>query len=134
MRFFWKFLAEAYCELVSMGWKRPPPEWLFNQPKEPLEYKYFAELLADVTFTPLERIHILAGVKDLEDFCNGMMKFRVNFILEPTTMVSSNASLILRVKSDNPIVKSADGYYKSEILGLCQTMSSGNRIMYLVHD
>jgi hypothetical protein len=134
MKFFWKFLAQLYCDLVSFGWKRPPPAFLFNHPKKPLEYKYFAVLLADVNFTPLERQYVLAGVKDLENFCNGMMRFEVRFELETDSMVAEDSSLILKVKSDNPIIVAADGYYKTTVIGLCQSISCGTRLMYLVYD
>lgn len=134
MRFFWKFLAKIYCELVTMGLEIPPPLMLFNKPKHQLEYKYFAEILADRNFTPAERSYIIEGTKDVESFCNGMIQFHIRFDLEPGTKVRSDASLILKVKSDNPIIEAASKTYKSDILGLCQTLPSGARIIYLVHD
>lgn len=134
MRFFWKFLSKIYCELVIMGLDIVPPAMLFNKPQKQLEYKYFGEILADKNFTPDERNYIMEGVKNIEDFCNGIIKFDIRFDLESDTKFAPDTSLILKIGSDNPIVVAATKTYKSDILGLCQSAPSGLKIIYLVHD
>jgi len=134
MNKIWKFLAKIYCELTLIGFNIAPHKKLFNQPKQKLDWKYSEDILADITFTAKERVNILAGIKDFEDFCNGMIKFSVRFELEPTTLVSDNCSLLLRNAIADPIVAMSDKNFKSQILGLCQVTKSGARLIYLVHE
>lgn len=130
----WKFLAKIYCELTIIGLKVQPPKKFFNQPKQKLEWQYSEYILADITFTPKERDYILAGIKNFEYFCNGMIKFSIKFELEPKTLVPPNCSLLLRSASADPIIVLADDKFKSNILGLCQVTEAGARLIYLVHD
>lgn len=134
MRFFWRILSELYCELVYLGLKFKPPSILFHQPKRKFQCQYFEEILADKSFTDAERIYIMQGLQDIEEFCNGLYKFSVNFELEPSTDVAVNCRLLLKVKQDNPIIVASDERIKSTTLGLCQYMTTGAKIVYLVHE
>ncbi len=134
MRFFWKFISEIYCGLVSLGFKIEPPPILFNQPKQKFQSQRFEEILADKSFTSEERGYIIAGIRDMERFCNGLVKFSVKFVLESSTKVTIDSSLLLRVKADNPAIVDSDERIKSTTLGLCQYMSTGAKIVYLVSE
>lgn len=134
MRLFWKILSELYCQLVSLGFKLSPPRLLFNQPKQKFQCQYFAEILADKTFDDSERVYILEGIKDIEEFCNGMIELSVKFDLEPGTQVADNAFLLLKVETTNPAIVASDERINSTTLGLCQYLQSGGRIIYLVYE
>jgi hypothetical protein len=134
MRLFWKIISEIYCELVSWGLNFKPPSVLFHQPEQKFQCQYFEEILADKSFTDAERTYIMQGLQDIEEFCNGLYKFTVNFVLEPTTEVAVSSCLLLKVKNDNPLIVASDERIKSTTLGLCQYMNTGAKIVYLAHE
>lgn len=135
MHSLWSFIAGIYSDLIYAGLWNKPPTWLFNQPKKQLECIYEDVIWADISFSQYERNIILAAVKDLEYFCNGLIKINVIFTLDPNDFDTiNNDNVLLKVKSDHSAITSADGYYQSTVIGLCDYMEAGNRRLYLVED
>lgn len=135
MHSLWSFIAGVYSDLIYAGLWNKPPTWLFNQPKKQLQCAYDGIIWGDVSFSEYERKVILQAVKDLEYFCNGLIKLEIVFNLDPNDIETiNNDCVLLKEDSNNPSIQKADGYYQSKVLGLCDYMEAGNRRLYLVHD
>lgn len=135
MRIFWKILSYIYSDFVVSGMKMAPPKWLFNKPKQKLDCEFHIDLLADSSFTELERELILAANKDLDIFCNGIIKLNVIFNLDPLDAETiDNNFVILKVDGYHPSIKTSDDKLKTMTLGLCNYMPNNTRRIYLVSE
>lgn len=134
MKIFWKILSEIYCTLVLIGIEFEPPWFLFHQPKYKFLCQYVEKVWADKNFTSEERIHIINGIRDFEKFCNGLVRFTIDFSLDPTAEIAADKSLLLKVNKDHPAIVASDERIKSTTLGLCQYLQSGAKIVYLVNE
>lgn len=133
MKIFWKILSGMYYLTVVAGSKMPPPKILFNIPKQKFRRKYYELIRADITFTESERLYILEAVKNLEDFCNGLIKLDIEFDLDLTQEEYIDQSVLIRATPTTEEIINYDGYLKSTTLGLCSCMSNGFKTIHLVH-
>jgi len=134
MKIFWKLLSRIYCNLVVAGLQIDPPPILFNKPKQKFTEKYVVRILADETFTPIERSYILSGIEDLTKFCNGMITFDIIFTLDYYDEFNIQDSILLRVKSNHQSIVESDEKIKNTTLGLYKYIDKHISIIYLVHD
>lgn len=134
MRFFRKIISNIYSDLVVGGaLDIPPPNFLFHKPKKKVECYLKEVVLADRNFTPKERKLIVEAIKNLEDFCNGMIQIILSFELDPEDREQmNNHSVLLRVDATHPSIVTSDEKLAATTLGLCEYMVNDTRRLYLV--
>jgi hypothetical protein len=133
MNILWKFISNIYCDLIVSGFKISPPNFLFNNPKRILKCEYVETIFADKNFTEEEKILIMAGAKDLEKFCNGIIKFEIYFTLDSDNQDQLDSNCVmLRSEEVDPHIVSMDEKFKARILGLCSYMDNGTRRVHLI--
>lgn len=92
-------------------------------------------IYVDKTFTPDEQKLIMEAVKNLEEFCNGMIELFLSFELDPDDYDTiRNNSVLLRVNSDHEAIVTSDARIDGYTIGLCDYMSNDTRRLYLVMD
>jgi hypothetical protein len=135
MQILHKIAASIYCDLVVlMGLKNPPPRWMFNIPSKILPYQETHQILADVSFTSRERWLIEEAARNIEWFSNGLIRLDIIFQWDPTWIIENDLTVILRAPTTEQSIVEADGYFKTNILGLCSWMNNHSTIIHLVHD
>lgn len=135
MNFIHKIAAYLYCDLVVFtDVKMAPPSWLFNKPKKKLKHTYSEEILADVNFTIEERWLIEEACRNMEWFSNGFIRLKITFEWEPSWELPEDRVIMLRGETNDNAIIHADGYYKSNVLGLCSWMTNNSIILHIVHE
>lgn len=117
--------------MAGINWS--PPKILFNQPKYKLEHKYIFNIIADNTFSIEERIYINAAIKNFEYFCNGILKFNIEYTLGHFDNVVSG-HIILKVDANIEAIKFSDKKISARTLGLYAKYSDNLGIIYLVSE
>ncbi len=136
MKLFWKLVSNIYSDLVIGGAiKGEPPSFLFHKPKKKVECYYQDIVLVDNTFTPDEQKLIIEALKNLEDFCNGMVQIILKFDLDPNDNERiNNNSVLLKVSPEHPAIIESDKKLEANTLGLCSYLSNDTCTLYLVSD
>lgn len=136
MKFFWSVLSHIYTDLHEEGFvSDKPPAFLFNKPKKKLECQYSDVILVDKSFDQEEQKLIIEALKNLEDFCNGLVQIILKFDLDPNdTERISNNSVLIKATPEHPDVYHFDGYNQTQCLGLCTYKKNNTCRLYLVAD
>lgn len=121
-----------YCFIISCGINLSIPKILFHIPEGKNFCQYKIDILADVNFNEKERKLVLKGIKSLEEFSNGKIILTVDFSLTKSSLIKENSSLLLKIDGKNIIAKIYDKQFNTKILGLCQFLSKGGTIVYII--
>lgn len=133
MKSFKKLLAIIYSNIVAAGINWNPPAILFNKPTRKLDCDYIISIIADKSFSLEEQEIILKAIQDLEYFCNGLIKFNIEFSLGVEDKVVTD-HVLLKVHSNYKTIIESDEKFKSKILGLCINYTNNLSAIYLVFE